>query len=180
MPQIESENYKPEPVEQPQDYASASGAQGNQVRVVGLNLAPMIAKQKQQEQTLSLAAAKPKFDLTKKFNEMNIKKDVGQKAQTKMQRKAVGSKQRNSSQPNGSKGSSRPGSRGQQMIKKNLNIEIESTDEQEGALEQIPADDHQDSQDANWKEKLNLDLAKVAAQGQLTQHQSVPHGLSVP
>lgn len=27
------------------------------------------------------AAAKPKFDLTKKFNEMNIKKDVGQKAQ---------------------------------------------------------------------------------------------------
>ena len=66
------------------------------------------------------------------------------------------------------------------MVKKNLNIEIESTDEQEGAQEQMPADDHQDSLDANWKEKLNLDLAKVAAQGQPMQHQSVPNGLSVP
>lgn len=95
-------------------------ASGNHIRVVGLNLAPIIAKS-QQEPTTGQMASKPRFDLTKKFNEMIVKKDVGQKAQAKLEKKNGNrSRQGNSSQKKGSRGSSRAGSRGKQMVKKNL------------------------------------------------------------
>ena len=50
------------------------------------------------------------------------------------------------------------------ILASDLNIEIESTEEQEKAQQLIPDDNHQKNGDANWKGKLNLDLAKLTAQ----------------
>lgn len=109
---------------------------------------------------------KPKFDLTKKFNEMNIKKTATHAANARAQKKAAGSKQRHSSQKKVSKGSSRPGSKGRHMIKKQMSIEVESLEDQdiqnhEAEATHAQAMQKQGGEGANWNGKFNLDLAKL-------------------
>lgn len=57
------------------------------------------------------------------------------------------------------------------MAKKNLNIEVESTEEQESRKACASVANARGGPDGNWQGKLNLDLAKVTAQGHPTQQQ---------